>query len=105
MYVLPCLILLLVIDTAGTDKARKHCSYGEKERDKFRVSDTGKRGHHFVGDSMLYVAMTCVFLGTPFRYLRYLDEVYDVYLPDEYWRLHIQRITGEWRDFNLLVSL
>jgi hypothetical protein len=48
--------------------------------------------------------MRSVFLGFPFRYLRYFEELDTCFLRTEHWRLHIQRLVKEWNDSNLLAS-
>ena len=53
---------------------------------------------------VIVIIMRSIFLGFPFRYLRYFTELDTCFLREENWHLHIQRLVKEWNDSNLLAS-
>ena len=81
--------------------------FGEEDQDDFlkpgkpvpRLQNSGPTS------LVLAVLMGSVFLGFPFRYLRYFSELDTCFLRAEQWRLHLQRLLKEWNDSNLLVRI
>lgn len=81
-----------------------NCNFGQDQRDDFQMQSLQELPHPKLRNMISQIILRITCFGIPFRYLRYLSEIDRVFLPEEDWCLHIKRIVGEWRDFNLLVS-
>ena len=83
-----------------TDQSRIHCRFGQDELDEFLPEPP--ESPRSIMNTKYLLSILC--FGIPLRYLRYISEVSKVFVPEEDLRFHIERIVGEWKDFNLLVS-